>query len=235
MTTTAAGAPGQVLHVEDVTPSLRILRVGRPGGLTFAAGQYVKMGLAGLRLGSFSIASAPHETFLEFCIERIAGGRLTPRLFAVGVGDHLEVSDRAKGRLRLHPAARQHLLVGTVTGIAPLRSLVRDALHRGMRTRITVLHGASHHDELPYREEFEDLAAANEHITYRPTISRRGEGRNATWTGATGRVDPLALDVAASMDPDTTHVIATGNSGMVANVRTALGAKGFPVATEAFD
>lgn len=233
--TTTDGVPGEVLHVEDVTPSLRILRVGRPDGMTFTAGQYVKMGLAGLRRGSFSIASAPHEPFLEFCIERIAGGRLTPKLFEVSVGDHVDVADRAKGRLRLHPAAGHHLLVGTVTGIAPLRSLVRDALHRGLRSDITVLHGASHHDELPYRAELEALSAATARFEYVPTISRSEEGRNAAWTGATGRVDPLALSVAARLDASSTHVVATGNSSMVANVRSALGARGFAVSTESFD
>jgi len=231
----ASGAPGEVLHVEDVTPSLRILRVARPHGFDFDAGQYVKMGLAGLRRGSFSVASAPHEPFLEFCIERIAGGRLTPRLFEVAPGDRVEVDDRAKGRLRLHSAAGHHLLVGTVTGIAPLRSLVRDALHRGLHGGITLLHGASHHDDLPYRAELERLATSEPRFEYLPTISRPDEGRNATWTGATGRVDPLALLVAQRLDARSTHVIATGNSGMVANLRAGLGAKGFTVVTEAFD
>lgn len=233
--TTSGGAPGEVLHVEDVTPSLRILRVGRPLGMTFAAGQYVKMGLPGLRRGSFSIASAPHEPFLEFCIERIAGGRLTPKLFEVAVGDHVDVAERAKGRVRLHPAAGHHLLVGTVTGIAPLRSLVRDALHRGLRGDITLLHGASHHDDLPYRAELEALSTATSRFEYLPTISRPEEGRNARWTGATGRVDPLAVSVAGRLDASSTHVVATGNSSMVANVRAALGARGFAVTTESFD
>jgi hypothetical protein len=50
----------------------------------------------------------------------------------------------------------------------------------------------------------------------------------------TGRVDDLAVRTAAGLDPATTHVYATGNAGMIANVRAALGGAGFAVSTETF-
>ena len=44
-------------------------------------------------------------------------------------------------------------MVATVTGIAPLRSMLRDAMRRGIDAEFVVLHGASYADELPYHEE----------------------------------------------------------------------------------
>ena len=40
-----SGTPGQVIETEDVGPRVRIFRVGRPSGLSFRAGQYLKVGL----------------------------------------------------------------------------------------------------------------------------------------------------------------------------------------------
>lgn len=65
-------------------------------------------------------------------------------------------------------------MIATVTGIAPLRSLLRAALHRGTTDRFTILHGASHADELVFRDELLDLAAHDTRIAYHPTISRPG-------------------------------------------------------------
>lgn len=227
-------APGTVLAVTEVGPDVRLLSVVRPAGLTFAAGQYLKVGLAGQRRASFSIASAPHDDDLELCIERVPGGRLTPLLFQVGVGDRLEVTDRAKGSLRLDPSASTHLLVGTATGIAPLRSMVRDALHRGLPGRFLVLHGASHADRLAYRHELEMLAAAHGQVDYLSSVSRPDEVRSAGWTGTRGRIDEQVRSVAATLDPSSTCVYATGNSAMIASVRSLLAPLGFEVRTESF-
>lgn len=220
--------------MEQLTSSLRVLRVVRPRQLRFEAGQYLKVGVAGHRSGSFSIASAPHEEHVELCIELVAGGRLTPVLFRLRPGDHVELPDRAKGSLRLDPSARTHLMVATVTGIAPLRSLLRDALHRGVRGSFVVLHGASHADELPYADELRSLADGEARVTYVPTVSRPADPRSSAWRGETGRVDAVAVRHAAALDPATTHVYATGNSGMIANVRSSLGGAGFAVSTEKF-
>jgi ferredoxin-NADP reductase len=224
-----------VLEVEDVGPGLRILRIGRPPGLTFRAGQHVKVGLAGTRRGTFSIASAPHEAHLELCIERIPGGRLTPALFDVAPGVAVEMTSKPKGGFTLDEQATTHLMVGTTTGIAPLRSMIRDLRHRGVAAEVVLLHGASHADELPYHDELVALAAGDPRLLYVPTVSRPTEARNRGWSGRTGRVDDLALDLARSLAKAGTHVYACGNAGMVERVADELGARGFSVSTEAYD
>ena len=108
-------------------------------------------------------------------------------------------------------------------------------MHRGARDRFIVLHGASHADELPYRAELEALAAGDARVDYRPTVSQPGDARNTGWTGATGRVDDLALSLAPGFDRRNTHAYACGNPAMVDRMRTELGRLGFGVSTEKFD
>lgn len=232
----ASSEPGQLLEIEDVSPDVRLFRIVKPPGFSFAAGQYIRVGLQGVaKSRKYSIASAPHDPHLELCIERVAGGQLTTRLFDLATGARLQLADEAKGSFGLDPQSRTHLLVATVTGIAPLRSMLRDALHRRVPARFLVLHGASYADELAYRTELQTLATEHADVVYEPTVSRPTEPRNSNWTGHTGRVDPLASRLAATLDPGTTTVYACGNSGMVSNVRAALTAAGFTVRSEVFD
>jgi NAD(P)H-flavin reductase len=159
---------------------------------------------------------------------------LSPALFALKPGDRVNLTDRPKGKFLLEPSASCHLMVATVTGIAPLRSMLCDALHRGVGGEFVVLHGASYADELPYFDEMTALAAANAAVTYVPTVSRPTAARNAGWTHDVGRVDDLACRIAPTLDVRHTHVYACGHPEMVQRVRGELGAS-FPVSTEVFD
>jgi ferredoxin-NADP reductase len=226
----ASGAPGTILSIDPVGPHIRIFRVVPPPGFRFRAGQYAKVGTGQGKRRSFSLASAPHDDHVELCIGRNPTGTVTPALFAMSPGDRLDIDPRPRGRFGL-ATARTHLMVATGTGIAPLRSMVRDALHRGSADQFVILHGASHADGLPYRDELTALAEAESRVTYQPTVSRPDTG----WAGHRGRVDALALDVARSLDRRATHAYACGNPGMVASLAKALDSAGFAVSTEAFD
>ncbi len=234
-TTTPEGTTGEVLRIQAVAPDVRVISVTRPPGLEFRAGQSVKLGVPGGRRASFSIASAPDEPDLEFCIELVPGGRLTPRIFSLEVGDRVDVASRPKGSFTLDASAACHLMVATVTGIAPFRSMLRNAVRHGVDADFIVLHGASHQDELPYLPEFTAIAAANPRVRYEPTVSRPSAPRNVGWNGTVGRVDALASRVAANLESSRTHVYACGNGEMVKRVVTELGSSGFAVSTEIFD
>jgi ferredoxin-NADP reductase len=229
----AGAGAGTVLSVQPVGDTVRLIRVGRPAGFGFRAGQHVKLG-AGGRRASFSIASAPHDDHVEVCVELVPDGRVTPALFALGPGDAIDLDGRAKGSFVLDPAAACHLMVATVTGIAPLRSMLRAALHEGTAAEFVVLHGASHAHELPYLDELLELAASDPRVVYRPTVSRDAPV-DTGWPHERGRADELARRVAAAHDPARTRVYACGHPGMVATVARDLGALGFPVSTEVFD
>lgn len=234
---TGGASGGVVLDVRDVGGTVRILRVARPPGFTFQAGQAIKLGLPGVALRrTYSIASAPHEAHLEFCIERVPGGRLSSRLFALAPGARLELAPKPKGSFALQSGKSLHLMVATVTGIAPLRSLLRAALAApGSSGQYWILHGASYADELPYADELSQLGQREPRVRYLPSVSRPGAPRNAGWPGRLGRVDAQAVATAQSLGaPEEVAVYACGHPEMVRNVRNALGPFGYAVSGEDF-
>jgi ferredoxin--NADP+ reductase len=225
--------------VQAVGPSVRIFRLARPRDFVFKAGQSVKLGLEPTSVRRrYSIASAPHEQHLEFCVERVPGGRFTSRLFELSAGDSVSLASAAKGGLLLRTDKRQHVMVATGTGIAPLRSMLRDALSQASATdrEFWILHGASHADELPYADELAALSRSDRRVHYVPTVSRPGNLRNRAWVGRHGRVDALVLPTLQALSSkNDVAVYACGNVEMVRAVRDRLEPLGYLVLDEAFD
>ena len=158
--TPTSGRIASVLETIAVGPSITLLRVQKPVGFAFSAGQHVKLGADETSvMRAYSIASAPHEAHLEFCVERIPQGKLSPRLSELEAGARIFFRGKARGRFLLDPQCDLHVMVATKTGIAPFRSMVVELLNgrAGSAARMVVLHGASHVSDLPYRAEFEQL------------------------------------------------------------------------------
>ena len=139
-------------------------------------------------------------------------GALTPLLYKLGPGDTITARKVAKGRFTLDTASGRtnHLLLCTVTGVAPFVSYAR-ALHKEWkegtfdgRHKLFVVQGASQSRELGYREELEQLAAEVPWLTYVPTVSRPWD--DPEWQGETGRVDDIIRKYTDhwKLDTDTT-------------------------------
>jgi ferredoxin-NADP reductase len=246
------GVPGAVLDVRAVGPNIRVFRVRRPPGFAFEAGQSLRIGLAHAPVRRrYSIASAPHDEHLEFCIESVPGGQLTSLLFELSAGAQLALGAKAKGSFALRSDRQTHVMVATGTGIAPLRSMLRSALSRAASLRAAplrepaahsrapqfwVLHGASYADELPYADELAALARSDPRVHYLPTVSRPHAQRNRGWTGQQGRVDRLVLPTLRALGPKHgIAVYACGHSEMVRAVRQRLEPLGYLVVDESFD
>ncbi|HYM51229.1 MAG TPA: ferredoxin--NADP reductase [Candidatus Limnocylindrales bacterium] len=222
----------------DYAPTLWSIRIKTPEPLPFRAGQYVAFGLLNgekVLERAFSIASSPYEDELEFFIERVPDGALSPQLYDLQVGDAVQMRRKAKGifNLDLKSGHRQHFLVSTVTGIAPYISYVRtmlrdqDAGRLDEPHRLVVLQGTSRSDEFGYDKELLGYAERAPWLTYIPTISRPWE--DPAWPGERGRVDDLIRKYADTLglDPATTTAYLCGNPGMIANARDILRRRGF--------
>lgn len=227
---------GTLISATPVGDTVRLLRIARPSGFEFQPGQAVKLGLPNASANSYSIASAPHEPALEFCVERVPGGRLSPRLYTLQPGQRVTLGAQAKGSFTYVQGPRVQVMVATVTGIAPFRSMVRSALHHHhLPPQLFVLHGASYAAELVYREEFEELARRHANgFSYLPTVSR--PEANLGFSGAKGRVDTLAREVLTALQREhrQVQVYACGNAGMVANVHRLADELGLAFCSETF-
>jgi len=232
----AAAANSRVLALRRVSPELIVLRLSRPAGLDYVAGQHIK-----LRVGdvtrTYSLVSAPYQPHLELFIELHAGGAMSAALLALREGDPVQVL-AAKGDFALSPAKSNHVMVATVTGIAPFISLLRQSLHDGaLRGVYHLLHGASYQDEFGYGEELARLAAQYPaRLHYVPAISRPGEPRNAGWRGATGRIVDLVAPYLRQhgLSAASTAIYACGHPGMVGSVRKLLRPQGYEIRVEPY-
>jgi ferredoxin--NADP+ reductase len=162
-------------------------------------------------------------------------------LFELAPGDPLELAPTAKGSFTLRADRRRHVMVATVTGIAPLRSMLREALYGpssrqgGAQPEFWLLHGASYADELPYAAELAALAAGDARVRYLPTLSRPGALRNRGWTGLQGRVDTHVLPTLRALgSKQDIAVYACGHPEMVRTVRESLDPLGYLVLDEAY-
>ena len=235
-----------IVRREDFTDDLFVIWLRPDIALNFTAGQYVTIGVGGIER-PYSIVSAPYEPLIELFIERVApekGGTLTPVLHRLHVGDSVTMRSMAKGRFTLRHSVRHHVMVATVTGIAPYVSMIRQTLHErasavtsSLDSRFFVLHGASLCDELVYDRELRCLSDAHpEVVHYVPSVSRPAAVRNASWRGAVGRVNEIVEDQLARWSPPKrdTVIYLCGHPGMIEDATQRLGPHGWSIAEEQY-
>ena len=225
----------------EISEDLWAIRVETPEPFVFAAGQYATLGVAGasgLVERAYSIVSSPRERQLEFFIELVPAGELTPLLYPLQVGDTMSVRRSAKGRflVDLATGSLDHLFLSTVTGVAPFVSLVR-MLAQDRREgkpesdrRLFLIQGASRASEFGYREELERLAGELPWFTYVPTVSRPWD--EPGWTGEVGRVDDVIRKYADLWFADPAQAMAhlCGHPSMIEHGKAILERRGWPKA-----
>jgi ferredoxin--NADP+ reductase len=229
----------RVVSRKDFAADLWMIRIAPSGPFSFTAGQYATLGMENLGKRSeraYSIASSPYEAELEFFIELVPDGGLTPLLYQLRPGDTVQMRKAFKGRftLDLKSGRRRHLLLATVTGVAPyvsyVRTLYRDWKQGNMPAdlHLYLLQSASRSWELGYREELERIAAEVPWLTYVPTISRPWEDQE--WKGETGRVEELIRKYTDQWGclPGETTAYLCGHPQMIDLGLGVLKRRGFP-------
>jgi ferredoxin/flavodoxin---NADP+ reductase len=225
----------KVVDRKEIAPDLFLLHVESEQTLPYLAGQYATLGVDrdGKRIERpYSIVSSPYEKVMEFFVERVPHGELTPLLYELGEGGTLWLRRFAKGRftLDLKSGRKNHLLLATVTGIAPYVSYVRTVYadwKKGQNAmpgehRLFCVQGASRSEEFGYRDELERIAGEAPWLKYVPTVSRPWE--DEAWNGEKGRVDDLIRKFtdAWNLKPEETTVYLCGHPSMVENGRGIL-------------
>ena len=214
----------RVRSLTRATPSSCIVRLelGRRR-FRFRPGQSVKVGLAGQGLRKpYSIASAPAEADaggeLELLIMTDGRGRFGPHLEGIRRGARVEVVGPVGSFVWPRQGRARHVLfVAGGAGVAPLRSMLRDALRAPGWGRLTVLYSARSARHFAFGRELRRLARQGR-IELIQTVTR---DTPAGWRGRRGRIDRDLL-VSAIHTP-TTLCVVCGPPGFVATVSRILG------------
>src|SRR6202167_1138602 len=232
----------RVIERNDLSEDLWLVRGGPGGPFQFKAGQYATLGVdyEDKRIErAYSIVSSPYEEgALEFLIELVPQGALTPHLYKLQKGDTLLCRKIAKGRftLDLRSGRTNHLLLATVTGIAPFVSYAR-TLYRDWKSgnsampgdhRLFCIQGGSRSWEFGYRDELDKISSEVPWFKYVATISRPWE--DASWRGETGRVDDLVRKYTDQwgLRPENTTGYLCGHPSMCENGQGILARAGWP-------
>jgi ferredoxin--NADP+ reductase len=230
--TRAHYSEAELVERVDFTIDHALMRFRLEPQLHFRPGQYATIALeAGGKLiaRAYSIVSSPHEPLLEFFVELVPEGALTPRLWELKPGDRALIRNHAAGKLLLEEESGvdTHLMVATVTGVAPFISIARTlaiGISRGdpARHRLGIIHSGSRSEELGvYKDELSGLARDG-WLDYTPTVSRPWE--DPDWRGETGRAEDVVRKHADRLgfDHASTAAYVCGHPNMIENVRGVL-------------
>ncbi len=236
--TNAKFMSGHVTARGEISHDLWVVRVRPEERIVFLPGQYVTIGLPGeakMVERPYSVVSSPSEPELEFFLELVPGGELTPQLYKVPVGGEVYLRRVAKGRFLYDSKSNHpnHFMVATVTGVAPYMSMLRELVRRSragepVLDRVVVLQAASIPQDLGYCEELSAYSREHSWLLYIPTISRIWE--TPAWPGERGRAEEVTrkyLDSHGFTPADTTAYVC-GNPDMVENVKGVFKRAGFP-------
>jgi len=192
-----------VVAIREETPRVKTVRLmvsTWPGHLP---GQHADVRLTaedGYRAErSYSIASPPEVSELEFTVERLDDGEVSPFLTTqLRPGDTIELRGPIGGHFVWSALHDQNPLVMVAggTGIVPLMCMLRHRRLRGSAVPAALLYSSRTREDVIYHREIRDIARSDPRLTLRLTLTRDlGPG----WSGAVGRID--ASMVHALLEP----------------------------------
>lgn len=153
-----------------LTADVARVRLQTSTPLPYQAGQFITLLRSDGLARSYSLASVPAlDEALELHVRVLPHGRMS-QWIAHELQPGAELAIRGPEGDCFYTdddRAQPLLLVGTGTGLAPLYGVARDALHRGHRGPITLIHGAVTPAGLYLQDVLEDMSRTHDNFTYR--------------------------------------------------------------------
>lgn len=201
-----------LIHVElEVPPEV---------AASFAVpGQYLKVTVEGAGDAYLAIASRPGAAADRVELLLKLGGAVTDAIAKMGAGGAVKTTG-AQGKGFPLDRAKGHdlVLVGTGSGISPLRSVIEAvAASRSEFGKVSLYFGARTPGAMAYQERFEAWRAAG--VDVFPVVSRP---QDSGWTGLTGYVQTHL----AGVHTDSAVAFLCGQKAMVEAVKKGLAERG---------
>jgi ferredoxin-NADP reductase len=216
----------RLLSNEPETPTTRRIRLALDGTpFRYRAGQAAALAAGSAESTPYSIASAPHETsregWLEFLIKVDGSSRFGAVVVGLQPGTLIRVEGRA-GNFTLPDLSPgvPLLFIAGGTGIAPLRSMIHEALHAGQQGNLALVYSARRPDEFAYVHELRGLADEG-----RLALTLTLTGHAEDWTHSRGRTGAEHL---SELVRPRTLAFVCGPPAMVADLPAALVSLGLP-------
>jgi CDP-4-dehydro-6-deoxyglucose reductase len=214
-----------VVNMEKLTHDVMRVMLKLPHGqqIPFKAGQYINIILDDGQRRAFSFANPPHQPDLvELQIRLVPGGRFTTHVFeGMKLGDEVRF-DGPLGDFTLRESERPIVFVAGATGFAPVKSMVEDAFHRGLKRPIYLYWGVRRLADLYLPDLPARWDAEHENFHFIPVLSEPAAEDN--WSGRTGLVHEAIL--ADFPDLAGKEIYACGSVKMVEAIFPSLKSQG---------
>lgn len=197
----------------------------------YSAGQYLTLevdvdGVKGCR--AYSISSTPGlDKTLSITVKRVAGGKVSNRLVQeLNAGDAVQtLGTHGRFTFAPQPGRGRHLvLLAAGSGITPIFSILKSALHFEPDSRVSLIYGNRHQDSVIFRDKLDELQRTFGerlqliHVLSRPDTPQAYEGRLTR-----ERVMAILGSLPGSQNRE---YYSCGPSGMMDEVTAALEALG---------
>nr|WP_285886461.1 fatty acid desaturase [Hydrogenophaga intermedia] len=217
---------GTIVEQRRLTADICWLGVRLDEGLEFRAGQYARLSLRSLPgvYRNYSFASAPRVSRqVDFFVRKVPGGTFSSRVNDQNVvGERVELT-APLGDFHLREAEGPLLFLAGGSGLAPVLSMLHDALHRGVSQPVTLLFGARRAQDLYHTDEIASIARqwpASFHFI--PVVAE--VSKDEQWLGRRG---PVTEAIPTVIHP-ATQAYLCGPPGMVDAASDVLRKRGVP-------
>ncbi len=182
---------------------------------------------------AYSIASSSSQAYVEFYVNLVHSGALSPRIFALEIGDKIWMSPKPKGIFTLDDIDSEQniILIATGAGVAPFMSMLRsNALSR--KGNLMVVHCAANSWDLAYASELNLLETMFSKFDYYPSILRP-EKESSDWNGDTRPIREIWSSAVVEKQwgfkpsPANTHIFLCGHPNMIDTMTETLKKDGF--------
>ncbi len=209
---------GVIKNTHMLTHDIMSVSVELDRPIQFSAGQFADVGLEGFsRHRSYSFACAPEDagqTSLDFHVRKVPGGSYTEWLFEQDRKNETFELHGPSGAFWLRSADAPILAIAGGSGMAPLKSILDDALNKGINRPVSYIFGARSQQDLYCLDEMHALAEKwPSNFKFIPVLSE--EPADSNWTGKRGFVTDYIDDNVLGFPVSESHAYLCGPPPMI--------------------
>lgn len=222
----------KMVKIESLSETVKhfVLEYPSDADTRFIAGQFMQVHLqkdGQPHKKSYSIASSPNlgGQKIELCIKRVEGGYVSNWFFGLKEGDVIKTALPYGVFTVKEPLQDDLVFVGTGTGVAPLRGMIKYLYETGCTKNIWLIFGNRYETDILYKEEWLELTQKHKNFHFIPTVSR--PMNPSAWKGETAYVQDIVKRVFADKLA-TADFYGCGLVPMCQQLKAALLEMGFP-------
>lgn len=169
-----------LVHSELLTPNIKSLSFEVEGIKKYKSGQYFNIRLPEYpkSIRSFSTASSPEEKgILEFGIQLLNGGALSPKLFNLKKGQQVEISGPFGSFTWKSNNKKPLLLIAGGSGLVPFISMLRHHYNNYVKRKINLLISIKTAQELIYSNELKKMQQKDQDLQIELHLTKESNGR----------------------------------------------------------